>query len=77
VLTTAAAYTVLRLCWSALPVAGAPGIGEASLALVLTASGEPLGVACAGVLVFRLFFVWVPALLGSLLAARFARRLFL
>lgn len=55
---TAAVYTVLRLCWTALPVAGAPGIGEASLVLALTASGELLGIACAGVLVFRLLFFW-------------------
>jgi undecaprenyl-diphosphatase len=74
---TAAVYSVLRLCWAALPAAGAPGIGEASLALALTALGEPLTIACAGVLVFRLLFFWAPAVLGSLVAARFAQRLFL
>jgi undecaprenyl-diphosphatase len=74
---TAAVYTVLRLAWAALPVAGAPGLGEASLTLALTSLGEPLATACAGVLVFRLLFFWVPALLGSVLAARFSRRLFL
>lgn len=77
VTVTAAVYTVLRLCWAALPVAGAPGVGEASLALALTASGESLGIACAGVLVFRLLFFWAAAVLGSLVAARFAQRLFL
>ena len=77
VLVTAAVFTVLRLAWSALPVAGAPGIGEASLALALTALGEPLAIACAGVLVFRLLFFWGPALFGAFLAARFAQRLFL
>jgi uncharacterized membrane protein YbhN (UPF0104 family) len=45
--------------------------------LALTASGEPLEIACAGVLVFRLLFFWAPAVLGSLVAARFAQRLFL
>jgi undecaprenyl-diphosphatase len=74
---TAAVYTVLRLCWAALPVAGAPGIAEASLALGLATLGEPLTTACAGVLVFRLLFFWAPAVLGSLFAARFAQRLFL
>jgi undecaprenyl-diphosphatase len=74
---TAAVYTVLRLCWAALPVGGAPGIGEASLALALTASGELLGIARAGVVVFRLLFFWAPAVIGSLVAARFTQRLFL
>lgn len=45
--------------------------------LALTASGELLGIACAGVLVFRLLFFWAPAVIGSLVAARFAQRLFL
>ena len=77
VTVTAAVYPVLRLGWTALPLAGAPGIGEASLVLALTASGELLEIACAGVLVFRLLFFWAPAVLGSLVAGRFARRLFL
>ena len=77
VTVTAAVYAVLRVCWAALPLAGAPGIGEASLVLALTASGEPLAIACGGVLVFRLLFFWTPAVLGSLLAARFAQSLFL
>lgn len=74
---TAAVYTALRLFWAALPVAGAPGIAEVSLTLALTALGEPLGIACAGVLAFRLLTFWAPAVLGSFLAARFAHRLFL
>ena len=74
---TAAVYTVLRVCWAALPVAGAPGIGEASLTVALVAAGELPGIACTGVLVFRLFFFWGPAVVGTLVAARFARRLFL
>ena len=77
VTVTAAVYTVMRLLWAALPVAGAPGIAEASLTLALIALGEQLAIACAGVLVFRLFTFWAPAVIGSFLAARFAHRLFL
>ncbi|SOC46205.1 undecaprenyl-diphosphatase [Blastococcus aggregatus] len=77
VTVSAAVYTVLRLFWVALPATGAPGIAEVSLVLALTALGEPLTSACAGVLVFRLLTFWAPAVLGSLLAARFAHRLFL
>jgi undecaprenyl-diphosphatase len=77
VTVTAAVYTVMRLLWAALPVAGAPGIAEASLTLALIALGEQLAIACAGVLIFRLFTFWAPAVIGSFLAARFAHRLFL
>ncbi|MGY1708592.1 lysylphosphatidylglycerol synthase domain-containing protein [Geodermatophilus sp. SYSU D00758] len=77
ILVTAAAYAVLQFGWAVLPGAGAAGIAEASLVLALTASGEPLASACAGVLAFRLSTFWLPALAGAFAAARFEQRLFL
>ncbi|MGY1782590.1 phosphatase PAP2 family protein [Geodermatophilus sp. SYSU D01036] len=77
ILVTAAVYAALRLGWAVLPWLGAPGIAEVSLVLALTASGERLAQACAGVLFFRLLTCWVPALTGSFAAARFEQRLFL
>lgn len=77
VTVTAVAFTLLRLLWAGLPVSGAPGLADVSLVLALIALGETVAVACAGALVFRLLTCWGPAVLGSLLAARFEHRLLL
>jgi len=76
-LATAAVYATLRLICSAVPAAGGPGMAEVTLILALTSLGEPVSSACAGVLVFRLFTFWGPAVAGSLLAGRFEHRFLL
>jgi undecaprenyl-diphosphatase len=75
VLDAVAGYAVLRLLWSLLPVAGAPGAADVSLLLVLTALGAPLASACAAVVTLRLLTFWIPAALGSLLSRGFEHRL--
>ncbi len=73
-LATVAVYGALHLLWSVLPATGLPGAADVGLLLTLTSLGAPLASACAGVLAFRLLTYWVPAGLGSLLAARFEHR---
>ncbi|MGY1593598.1 phosphatase PAP2 family protein [Geodermatophilus sp. SYSU D00708] len=74
VLATATAYAGLHLLWALLPAAGAPGAAEVTLLLALTALGAPLADACAAALAFRLLVFWIPAVLGTLLSARFEHR---
>jgi undecaprenyl-diphosphatase len=74
-LVTAAAYAVLHLVWTVLPVTAPPGAADVALLLVLLALGTPLAAACAGVVAFRLVSFWLPVLAGALLAARLERRL--
>jgi undecaprenyl-diphosphatase len=45
-----------------------------TLLLALTALGAPLADACAAALPFRLLVFWLPAVVGTLLAARFEHR---
>ncbi|WP_116451636.1 phosphatase PAP2 family protein [Blastococcus litoris] len=73
-LATAAVYGALHLLWSVVPATGLPGAADVGLLLALTSLGAPLASACAGVLAFRLLVFWIPAGLGSLLAARFEHR---
>ncbi|SHN78328.1 Lysylphosphatidylglycerol synthase TM region, partial [Geodermatophilus obscurus] len=73
-LATAAVYGGLHLLWSVLPATGAPGAAEVALVLALTTLGAPLAGACAAALVFRSLVFWVPALVGTLLSARFEHR---
>jgi glycosyltransferase 2 family protein len=76
-LTAAAGFLVLRLLWAVLPAAGAPGLADLTLVLVVTALGVPTGAAVAGVVLFRLLAFWLPALTGTVLAARLEHRLLL
>jgi undecaprenyl-diphosphatase len=75
VVTAASGYALLRLLWTLLPAAGAPGMAELGLLLLLTALGAPLTDACAAVLIFRVPLFWVPAAIGLALERRFERRL--
>jgi undecaprenyl-diphosphatase len=74
VLATASVYAGLHLLWALLPATGAPGAAEVTLLLALTALGAPLADACAAALAFRLLVFWIPAVLGTLLSARFEHR---
>jgi undecaprenyl-diphosphatase len=75
VLDAVAVYATLRLLWSLVPVAGAPGAADLTLLLVLTALGAPLASACAAVVTLRLLTFWIPAALGLLLSSAFEHRL--
>ena len=75
VLATVTVYAALRLLWSLVPVAGAPGAADIALLLALSALGAPLASACAAVVTFRLLTFWIPAGLGSLLSGGFEHRL--
>ncbi|RBY84790.1 phosphatase PAP2 family protein [Blastococcus sp. TF02A-26] len=74
VLAVAAGYAGLRLLWTALPLTGLPGAAEAALLILLVALGVPFADACAAVLIARALTFWLPAALGTVVAARIPSR---
>jgi undecaprenyl-diphosphatase len=69
-LSGAVVYLAVRTAAAAVPLIDLPGVAELALLAGIRAAGDPLAIACAGVLIARLLTFWLPTVLGGMLAWR-------